>query len=169
VKAASGISQTSWAFEYQAIRLRLWKLVEETCKSVRVHVCLCVSRWTQYDKQIFWQYSSGSTPLTGMEAGLLTTTTSSSMCITVIGSEVTGTSCLQHTNRNQLNVALFRLRLHASHTRTWCTYVDVHAYTRIHTFVRTRDRRIEMPGSSRTSRQYTRGKYRRSTWIEANR
>lgn len=47
----------------------------------------------------FGQYSSGSTPLTGMEAGLLTTTTSSSMCITVIGSEVTGTSCLQHTNR----------------------------------------------------------------------
>ena len=60
---------------------------------------------------IFWQYSSGSTPLTGMEAGLLTTTTSSSMCITVIGSEVTGTSCLQHTNRNQLNVALFLLLL----------------------------------------------------------
>lgn len=59
----------------------------------------------------FWQYSPGSTPLTGMEAGLLTTTTSSSMCITVIGSEVTGTSCLQHTNRNQLNVALFLLRV----------------------------------------------------------
>lgn len=58
---------------------------------------------------IFWQYSSGSTPLTGMEAGLLTTTTSSSMCITVIGSEVTGTSCLQHTNRNQLNVAFVPL------------------------------------------------------------
>lgn len=41
----------------------------------------------------------------------MTTTTSSSMCITVIGSEVTGTSCLQHTNRNQLNVALFLLLL----------------------------------------------------------
>lgn len=47
----------------------------------------------------FGQYSSGSTPLTGMEAGLLTTTTSSSMCITVIGSEVTGTSCLQHNRK----------------------------------------------------------------------
>lgn len=77
---------------------------------------------------IFWQYSSGSTPLTGMEAGLLTTTTSSSMCITVIGSEVTGTSCLQHTNRNQLNMALFRLHLHISH---------VYRYTRIHTHIHT--------------------------------
>lgn len=34
-------------------------------------------------------------PLTGMEAGLLTTTMSSSMCTTVIGWQVTGTSCLQ--------------------------------------------------------------------------
>lgn len=132
----------------------------------------------QYDKQFFWQYSSGSTPLTGMEAGLLTTTTSSSMCITVIGSEVTGTSCLQHTNRNQLNVALFRLRLQVSHNtyvvhvrdvrRRTRTHTRTHPHAHIYSYV-TRDRRIEMPGSSRASRQYTRGKYRRPTWIEANR
>lgn len=36
-------------------------------------------------------------PLTGIEAGLLTTTTSSSICTMVIGWLVTGTSCLQHT------------------------------------------------------------------------
>lgn len=140
----------------------------------------------QIRQTIFWQYSSGSTPLTGMEAGLLTTTTSSSMCITVIGSEVTGTSCLQHTNRNQLNVALFRLRLHVSHTRTQCTYVDVYIYvthvrTRIHTHTtHTRARAgthsyvhaidaSKYRGGSRASRQYTRGRYRRPTWIAANR
>lgn len=81
----------------------------------------------------FWQYSSGSTPLTGMEAGLLTTTTSSSMCITVIGSEVTGTSCLQHTNRNQLNVALLHLHLHISRAYA-------HDYIRRHTYNHTRAR-----------------------------
>jgi hypothetical protein len=41
-------------------------------------------------------------PLTGMEAGLLTTTMSSSMWTMVIGSEVTGTSCLKQTNNAQL-------------------------------------------------------------------
>lgn len=139
-------------------------------------MCKCICTWT-IRQTIFWQYSSGSTPLTGMEAGLLTTTTSSSMCITVIGSEVTGTSCLQHTNRNQLNVALFRLRLQVSHN-TYVVHVrnvrrrtrtHTHTSTHAHIFVRTRDRRIEMPGSSRASRQYTRGKYRPPTWIEANR
>lgn len=102
-----------------------WKLSRKhardyacVCVCMCVHACMSSVLVGQYDKQFFWQYSSGSTPLTGMEAGLLTTTTSSSMCITVIGSEVTGTSCLQHTNRNQLNVALFHLRLHVSHTRT---------------------------------------------------
>lgn len=34
-------------------------------------------------------------PLTGMDAGLFTTTTSSSMCTMVIGWHVTGTSCLK--------------------------------------------------------------------------
>lgn len=64
---------------------------------------------------------------------MLTTTTSSSMCITVIGSEVTGTSCLQHTNRNQLNVALFRLRLQVSHN-TYVVHVrNARRRTRIHT------------------------------------
>lgn len=124
-------------------------------------MCKCICTWT-IRQTIFWQYSSGSTPLTGMEAGLLTTTTSSSMCITVIGSEVTGTSCLQHTNRNQLNVALFRLRLQVSHN-TYVVHVrnvrrrtrtHTHTSTHAHILVRTRDRRIEMPGSSRASRQY---------------
>lgn len=41
-----------------------------------------------------------SVPLTGMEAGLLTTTTSSSMWTMVIGSAVTGTSCLENTREN---------------------------------------------------------------------
>jgi len=41
-------------------------------------------------------------PLTGMEAGLLTTTMSSSMWTMVIGSEVTGTSCLEQTNNAEL-------------------------------------------------------------------
>lgn len=110
-------------FEYQAFRDCVETIEEHAREYVHMYVCVCVCTCVfvlvgQYDKQFFWQYSSGSTPLTGMEAGLLTTTTSSSMCITVIGSEVTGTSCLQHTNRNQLNVALFRLRLHVSRTRT---------------------------------------------------
>lgn len=38
-------------------------------------------------------------PLTGIEAGLLTTTMSSSICTRVIGWLVTGTSCLQRYTR----------------------------------------------------------------------
>lgn len=114
------------------------------------HACVSVRQYGKHFVSLllfcFWQYSSGSTPLTGMEAGLLTTTTSSSMCITVIGSEVTGTSCLQHTNRNQLNVALLRLHYNISRIRTWMqahpralsythTYIYTHAraqHTHIH-------------------------------------
>ncbi|KAL0130673.1 hypothetical protein PUN28_002356 [Cardiocondyla obscurior] len=97
-----------------------------------------------------------------MEAGLLTTTTSSSMCITVIGSEVTGTSCLQHTNRNQLNVALFRLRLHISHTHTRARGLKRTHVTHAHIFIHTRDRRVQLLGTFA-------GSTCRPTRIEANR
>lgn len=48
-----------------------------------------------------------SLPLTGIEAGLLTTTTSSSMWTMVIGSAVTGTSCLQHKHATNTPKYLF--------------------------------------------------------------
>lgn len=155
VKAVAGTCESSfWNFSGElkpagfvvSSDLTTWKLSRRHAREyVREYVyacvmCRCICTWT-IRQTIFWQYSSGSTPLTGMEAGLLTTTTSSSMCITVIGSEVTGTSCLQHTNRNQLNVALFRLRLQVSHN-TYVVHVRnarrrTHVYTHAHIHTRT--------------------------------
>lgn len=68
--------------------------------TIRQFSCLLYTMHTQHTHQREHARSDStgvSLPLTGMEAGLLTTTTSSSMCTMAMGSAVTGTSCLQQT------------------------------------------------------------------------
>ena len=106
----------SYISESQIIlkQICMWCIWKQELLMCDANVFLGIKRWLRRNHRLICSAAQNKTmnlwetdrqsccPLTGMEAGLLTTTMSSSMWTMVIGSEVTGTSCLKQTNNAEL-------------------------------------------------------------------